>query len=82
MVCNKLMILQAHGAKGHGAHFLAPISLVRQSLSAILYINDTDLPHLNMECNGLVLDVHVALQHSIENWRKLLITMGGSLKPD
>ncbi len=35
-----------------------------------------------MECNQSVLDVHVALQHSIENWGKLLIATGGSLKPD
>jgi hypothetical protein len=35
-----------------------------------------------MERNELVLDVHVALQCSIENWGKLLIATGGSLKPD
>ncbi len=58
-----IMILQAHGAKGHSAHFLAPISHVRQNLLAILYIDNTDLLHLNMERNELVLDVHVALQH-------------------
>ncbi len=57
-----IMILQAHGAKGHGVQFLAPISHVRQSLLAILYVEDTDLLHLNMECNKLVQDVHVALQ--------------------
>jgi hypothetical protein len=77
-----IMILQAHGAKGHGAHFLAPIFHVRRSLSAILYVDNTDLLHLNMECHELVLDIHVALQHSIENWGKLLIATGGCLKPD
>jgi hypothetical protein len=35
-----------------------------------------------MERNELVLNVHVALQHSIKNWGNLLIAMGGSLKPD
>jgi hypothetical protein len=55
---------------------------VKQSLLAILYVSNTDLLHLNMECNESVQDVHVAQQHSIENWGKLLITMGGSLKPD
>jgi hypothetical protein len=58
-----IMISQAHGAKGHGAHFLAPISHVRQNLLATLYVDNTDLLHLNMERNELVLDVHVALQH-------------------
>ncbi len=60
-----IMILQAHGAKGHGAQFLALISHMRQSLSAILYVDDMDLLHLNMECNKLVQDVHVALQRFI-----------------
>jgi hypothetical protein len=46
-----IMILWAHGAKGHRAHFIAPMSHVRSSLSAILYINDTDLLHLNMDGN-------------------------------
>ena len=58
-----IMILQAHGAKGHSAHFLAPISHVRRSLSAILYVNNTNLLHLNMECNESVQVIHVALQH-------------------
>jgi len=29
-----IVILRAHGAKGHGAHFMAPMSLVRRSLPA------------------------------------------------
>jgi hypothetical protein len=77
-----IMILRSHGAKGHGAHFLAPMSYVRRSLLAILYVDDTDLLHLNMECNEPVLDIHVALQRSIKNWGKLSIATGGSLKPD
>jgi hypothetical protein len=44
-----IMILQVHVAKGHGAQFIAPMSQVRRSLLAILYINDMDLLHLNME---------------------------------
>jgi hypothetical protein len=44
-----IVILRAHGAKGHGAQFIAPMSLVRSSLSAILYVNDTDLLHINMD---------------------------------
>jgi hypothetical protein len=48
--CNiSIMILWAHGAKGHGAHFIAPMSHVRSSQSAILYVDDTDLLHLNMQ---------------------------------
>ncbi len=77
-----IMILRAHGAKGHGAQLIAPMSQVRRSLSAILYVDDMDLLHLNMEGDESVQEVQLALQQSIENWGKLLITMGGSLKPD
>jgi hypothetical protein len=58
------------------------MSQVRRSLSAILYVNDTDLLHLNMEGDESVQEVHMALQRSIENWGKLLIATGGMLKPD
>ncbi len=77
-----IMILWAHGAKGHGAQFKAPMSQVRWSLLTILYVDDTDLLHLNMEGDESVQEVHLALQQSIENWGKLLIATGGSLKPD
>ncbi len=62
-----ITILQAHGAKGHGAHFIAPMSQVQSSLSTILYVNDTDLLHLNMDTNEFVQEVHIALQQAIEN---------------
>jgi hypothetical protein len=58
------------------------MSLVKGSLSAILYIDDTDLLHLNMERNELVWEVRRSLQQSIDNWGKLLIATGGSLKPE
>jgi hypothetical protein len=74
-----IMILQAHGAKGHGAHFIAPLSQVRSSLSAILYVDDTDLLHLNMDSDETVFE---ALQRAIKNWGKLLIATGGTLKPE
>jgi hypothetical protein len=77
-----IMILWAHGAKGHRAHFIAPMSHVRSSLSAILYINDTDLLHLNMDSNKTIFETHAALQHAIENWGKLPIVTGGTLKPE
>jgi len=62
-----IVILWAHGAKGHGAHFIAPMSLVRRSLSAILYVDDTDLLHINMDAEELIVEVHEAIQRAIEN---------------
>ncbi len=46
-----IMILWVHGAKGHGARFLAPLAHVWKSLLAILYVKDTNLLHLNMDTN-------------------------------
>ncbi len=77
-----IVILRAHGAKGHGAHFMAPMSLIRRSLSAILYVDDTDLLHINMDADESIVEVHAAIQRAIENWGRLLIATGGTLKPD
>ena len=68
--------------KGHSAHFIAPLSQVRNSLSAILYVDETGLLHLDMEGNVTVVEVHAALQRAIDNWGKLLIATGGTLKPN
>jgi hypothetical protein len=76
-----ITILQAHGAKGHGAHFIAPLFQVRSSLSVILYDDDTNLLHLNMDGDKTILETYAALQCAIENWGKLLIAAGGTLKP-
>ncbi len=76
-----ITILWAHGTKGHGAHFIAPLSQVRSSLSVILYVDDTNLLHLNMDGDEMIFETHAALQCAIENWGKLLIATGGTLKP-
>ncbi len=54
---------------------------MRSSLSAILYIDDTNLLHLNMDDDEMIFETHAALQRAIENWGKLLIATGGTLKP-
>jgi hypothetical protein len=77
-----IVILRAHGAKGHGAQFITPMSLVQCSLLAILYVNDTDLLHINMDAEELIDEVYTAIQSAIANWGKLLIATGGSLKPE
>jgi hypothetical protein len=77
-----IVILRAHGAKGHGAQFIAPMSLVQRRLLVILYVNDTDLLHINMDAEELINEVHTAIQNAIANWGKLLIATGGSLKPE
>jgi hypothetical protein len=77
-----IVILRAHGAKGHSAHFIVPMSLVRRSLTAILYVNNMDLLHINMDAEESIVDVHASIQRAIENWGRLLIATGGTLKPE
>ncbi len=77
-----IVILWAHGVKGHSAHFIALMSQVCLSLSAILYVDNTDLIHINMEADESIVEVHAAIQRAIENWGRLLIATGGTLKPD
>ena len=76
------MILSAHGAKGHGAHFIVPMSQVCSSLSAILYVDGTNLLHLNMNGDETIFKTHATLQRTIVIWGQLLITTGGTLRPE
>ena len=59
-----------------------PMSLVRRSLLAILYVNNTDLLHIKMDAEESIVEVHTAIQWAIENWGRLLIATGGTLKPE
>jgi hypothetical protein len=76
-----ICILRAHGKKGHGAKFLCPITKLQQHLSAILYINDTNILHINLTKDKSVDEVHTAIQGSVNSWGKLLIATGRVLQP-
>ena len=43
-----ITIIQAHKAEGHGATFLCPVSKLNHKLAGILYVDDTDITHLNL----------------------------------
>jgi hypothetical protein len=75
-----IIILNAHGKKGHGAKFVCLITKLSSHLSVILYVDDTDLLHINLEKDKLVAQVHELIQASIENWGNLLIATGGALQ--
>ena len=76
-----IVILRAHQKQGHGATFTCPISGTCSALSAILYVDDTDVIHLRMENVESVEETHQCLQDSVSSWGNLLIATGGSLKP-
>ncbi len=76
-----IVILNAHRKKGHRAKFVCPITKLTSHLSAIIYVDDTNLLHINLEEEESVEMVHQAIQASILNWGNLLIDTGGALQP-
>jgi hypothetical protein len=75
------VILNAHKRRGHGAKFLCPILLVRSNLAAVLFVDDTDVIHLDMTRQENTVEALHGQQENVYNWGKLLIATGGSLKP-
>jgi hypothetical protein len=67
-----ICIIGAHRKKGHGAKFLCPITQLQHHLSAILYVDDTDLLHINMTKDESINEVHQAIQESVNSWGNLL----------
>ena len=47
-------------------------------LAAILYVDDCDLLHINMEEEESAFVTFEKMQESVMNWGKLLIASGGS----
>ena len=74
-----ITIINAHKRKVHAGHFICPISRREGHLAAILFVDDTDLIHIDMNQDQSVHEAHAAMQESIMNWGSLLISTGGSL---
>ena len=73
--------MKAHKKKGHGAHFVCPISNLQGHLAAIMFVDDTDIVHMDMREDQSVEEAHYSLHESIQNWGKLLMATGGAFKP-
>ena len=76
-----IVILGAHKRKGHGAKCVCPVSLAKGELSAILFVDDTDVIHFDMEKIETALEAYAKLQESVESLGNLLMASGGALKP-
>ncbi len=61
MVDNIAMI-QAHKQKGHGVHLWCPISNKTIHLAGTLFIDDTNLEHLDLNKSESIVKSHAALQ--------------------
>ena len=76
-----IVILDAHKQEKHGATFRCPISRRAKKISAILFVDDTDLLHINMEEREILEETHDAMQSSVSSWGTKLSASGGALKP-
>ncbi len=76
-----ICILGAHREKGHGAKFYCPILNLQHHLSAILYVDNTDLIHINLTKDKSIDKVHDAILNSVNSWGNLLIATSRVLQP-
>jgi hypothetical protein len=78
---DSIAMLNAHKCKGHGIHLRCPITKQSTHLAGSIFVDDTNVEHLNMNKLKSIKEAHGALQESITNWGRLLIATGGALKP-
>jgi len=76
-----ICILSTQKKRGHSAHFTCPIMKLKSHIAGIIYVDDTDLVHFHMDENQGKDDAFFNLQEAITNWGKLLLAIGGALKP-
>jgi hypothetical protein len=74
-------MITAHKWKGHNAYFIAPISGQFCHLAGGLFINDTNLIHVDLWLVITAFEAHAQYQELVINWGKLLMATGGALKP-
>ena len=75
-----IYLINACGRKGHRAQFVCPITKLEKHLSAIMYVDKTNLLHIDLTKKESVHKVHMAFQRSVNCWGNLLIAMGGALQ--
>jgi hypothetical protein len=76
-----ICIINAHKKKGHGAHFVCPITKLKSHIAGVIYVDVTNLIHFCMDKKEDTLDTLYGLQEAIVSWGKLLLALGGALKP-
>jgi hypothetical protein len=59
-----------------------PIKKLQNYLSAILYVDDTDILYIDLTKDKRVEDVHHTIQERVNSWGNLPITTSGVLQPN
>jgi hypothetical protein len=76
-----ITILCAYKRKGHRMKIVCPVLKLNSHIAAVLYVDDTDVIHLDLGKEETVEEAHAQLQESVLSWGNLLMATGGSLKP-
>ena len=58
-----------------------PISNLTGHLAALLFVDDTDMIHINLKAEETATVAHQYMQNIISNWGQLLIASRGAFKP-
>jgi hypothetical protein len=66
-----ISMIAAHKRKEHGAHFITKMSEISGHLVGGLYVDDTNLTHLDMRTVETTLEAHSNLQAAVINWGRL-----------
>ena len=59
---------------------MCPISNLAGHIEDLLFVDDTDLIHINIKAEETVTVAHQSIKDSISNWGQLLIASGGAFK--
>ncbi len=65
-----ITIINAHKQKGHGTKLICPFLLVLTNLAAALYVEDTDVIHLDMTKGEDAVEALKGLQKSVTYWEQ------------
>mgnify|MGYP006144666903 FL=1 len=75
------VIVGAYKRRGYGAHLVGGWSQTQIPLSALLYLDDTDLLHKQEHSHGPQDTLVPWVQEATNHWAHLLHATGGNLKP-
>ncbi len=77
-----IAIINTHKPHHQGATFVCPISALQSSIAWVLFVDNTDLLHMDLSCPTTVAAVHKDMLASIDNWGNLLIATGVAMDPE
>ena len=76
-----VLLIEQQRRQGHVVTFDSPISKSIATMTALLFVDDTDIPCLGDTLDASPIDVTSKIQKSVRNWEGNLIVTGGALKP-